>query len=426
MNSFTHHLIPKPIDDFGGWLASFTQASTLIELMVLLACVGLALLAVYVLRRNLHISDKTSIWFGRNMADGVLFPLVLLCLGYLARLALDYYVDAALFTLVVPVLVALVVIRTGVKVLQAAFTESPWTRYLEQTISWVVWVGMILWVSGVLPVMLNQLDQVHWKVGSSTMSIRSLIEGIVTAGAVLIIMLWISSAIERRLLSTATGGELSLRKAVSNATRALLLFVGLMVSFSAVGIDLTALSVVGGALGVGLGFGLQKLAANYVSGFVILAERSMRIGDIVKVDNFEGQITQINARYTVVRALNGRESIVPNELLITSRVENQSLQDSRVYQSTVVIVGNGSDADLVTRLLEEAARSQDRVLADPAPSAHLSSFETNGLEFTLGYWINDPQIGSMGLRSEINKGILTSLRTNGIDLPYQQVVIHKT
>ena len=144
---------------------------------------------------------------------------------------------------------------------------------------------------------------------------------------------------------------MSLRKAVSNAARALLMFVGLMFAMSAVGIDLTALSVLGGAIGVGIGFGLQKLAANYVSGFVILAERSMRIGDMVRVDNFEGTITEINARYTVVRSPTGRESIVPNEILITSRVENWSLADPRVYQSTAIAVGYNSDVDLVMDIL---------------------------------------------------------------------------
>jgi small-conductance mechanosensitive channel len=283
---------------------------------------------------------------------------------------------------------------------------------------------VVLWLSGLLPLVLEELDQIHWKVGGSSLSVRTLIEGALTAGAVLIITLWISSAIETRLLRSATGGELSLRKAVSNAARALLLFVGLLLALSAVGIDLTALSVLGGAIGVGIGFGLQKLAANYVSGFVILAERSMRIGDNVRVDNFEGRITDINARYTVIRSLAGRESIVPNEMLITSRVENLSLTDPRVSQSTVVSVAYDSDVELVSRLLTEAALAQERVLRDPAPNAALSAFGADGLEFTLGYWIADPENGLLNLRSLINVAILKALRDNGIDIPFPQRVIH--
>jgi small-conductance mechanosensitive channel len=241
---------------------------------------------------------------------------------------------------------------------------------------------------------------------------------------VLIFTLWISSMIETRLLRAATGGELSLRKAVSNATRALLMFLGLMLALSVVGIDLTALSVLGGAIGVGIGFGLQKLAANYVSGFVILAERSMRIGDNVRVDGFEGRITDINARYTVIRSLAGRESIVPNEMLITSRVENLSLADACVWQSTVVSVGYDSDVDLVQRLLLEAATGQERVLKEPGPSVSLSNFGADGLEFTVGYWVADAENGQLNLRSAVNLAILRALRANGIEIPFPQRVLH--
>ena len=178
-------------------------------------------------------------------------------------------------------------------------------------------------------------------------------------------------------------------------------------------------------MGVGIGFGLQKLAANYVSGFVILAERSMRIGDTVRVDNFEGVITQINARYTVVRSQAGRESIVPNEMLITNRVENLSLVDSKVNQTTVVTVGYDSDVELVSRLLVEAARAQSRVLVEPEPAAHLSAFGADGLEFTVGYWVADPERGQLNLRSDINRAILTALREHGIDIPYPQRVVHQ-
>lgn len=415
---------PKPIDDFGGWIAAFTEPTVLVELLVLAVCVVMAWGLVALLRKALGLQQVRSIWFGKRVLDGVLFPLLLLCLGSVARTVLEHYVSVVVFKVAIPVLVSLVVIRVGVKVLQVAFTESPWARALEQTISWLAWLGMVLWVSGLLPVILNELDQITWKIGGTALSVRNLIEGLLTAGVVLLITLWISAALETRLLRSATGGELSLRKAVSNATRALLMFVGLMLALSAVGIDLTALSVLGGAVGVGIGFGLQKLAANYVSGFVILAERSMRIGDTVRVDNFEGVITQINARYTVVRSPAGRESIVPNEMLITNRIENLSLVDSKVFQSTVISVAYDADVELVSRLLLTAATAQERVLTEPAPSTYLSAFGADGLEFTVGYWVNDPENGQLNLRSAINLAILAALREHHIDIPYPQRVVH--
>lgn len=400
------------------------QPAALTELAVLAACVVLAFSVVWLLRRGLDPDHTASVWFGRGLVDGVLFPALLLSLAYGGRSLLLQYQDIAVFRVAIPVLVSLVTIRVGVKVLQVAFSEARWLRPIERSISWMAWGAMVLWVSGLLPVVLNELDQITWKLGGSTLSVRTLIEGALTAGAVLILALWVSSAIEARLLRSATGEELSLRKAASNATRALLMFVGLMLALTSVGIDLTALSVLGGAIGVGIGFGLQKLAANYVSGFVILTERSMRIGDMIRVDTFEGRITDIKARFTVIRNLTGRESIVPNEILITSRVENLSLADPRVWQSTVVGVSYQSDVALVTRLLEAAALSQPRVLRDPPPAASLSAFGVDGLEFTLGYWIADLENGQLGLRSDINKQILASFREHGIEIPFPQRVLH--
>jgi small-conductance mechanosensitive channel len=412
------------INDLEAWLAALTQPTALMELASLLVCLGLSWGLVWLLRRALGGSDRKSILFGQRLVDGVLFPVLLLCLAYAARALMARWVPLAVYQIAVPVLVSLVVIRIGVKVLQAAFTETPLVRLLERTISWLAWGAVVLWVSGLLPIILEELDQVHWKVGGTSLSVRTLIEGTLTAGAVLLFTLWISAAIEARLLRSATGGELSLRKALSNATRVVLMFVGLLLALSAVGIDLTALSVLGGAIGVGVGFGLQKLAANYVSGFVILAERSMRIGDNVKVDGFEGSITQINARYTVVHSVTGRESIVPNEMLITSRVENLSLADKNVLQTTQVSVAYDSDVELVMRLLLEAVLNQPRVLREPEPAVALSNFGADGLEFQIGYWIADPENGAGGLKSLINLGILKALRAHQIEIPYPQRVLH--
>lgn len=420
----TSAAVPVPLDSLDAWLRAVTQTNALIELASLVACALLAWLAVRLLSRMQPAQNESSILFGRRIVDGVLFPLLLLILAYVAQTLLVQLFPLALFRLAIPVLLALAAIRLSVKVLQVAFKNAPVVRALERTFSWLAWALMVLWVSGLLPIILDELDDIKWKVGGSLLSVRALLQGALTAGVVLLITLWISAAIESRLLRSATGGELSLRKAVSNATRATLMFVGLLLALSSVGIDLTALSVLGGAIGVGVGFGLQKLASNYVSGFVMLAERSVRIGDNVRVDNFEGRITDINARYTVVRAPSGRESIVPNEMFIINRIENLSLTDTRVLQSTVVSVGYDSDEALVMRLLTEAALAQERVLPEPAPGVNLTNFGADGLEFTLNYWICDPENGQQNVRSKINLAILKALRAHHIDIPYPQRVIH--
>jgi small-conductance mechanosensitive channel len=196
-----------------------------------------------------------------------------------------------------------------------------------------------------------------------------------------------------------------------------------MLALSAVGIDLTALSVFGGALGVGVGMGLQKLAANYVSGFVILAERSLRIGDLVRVDGFEGVITDINTRFTVLRAANGRESIVPNEVLLTQRVENASLADRRMLLSTVVQVAYGTDLARVMPALQAVVTAVPRVVSEPSPSVLLSTFAADGLELTVNFWIADPEAGQLNARSAVNLALLAELDRLGVVIPFPQRVV---
>jgi small-conductance mechanosensitive channel len=210
----------------------------------------------------------------------------------------------------------------------------------------------------------------------------------------------------------------------ANALRALLLFIGLIFALEAAGIDLTALGVLGGALGVGIGFGLQRLAANYISGFVILAERSMRIGDLVKVDNFEGRITDITTRYTVIRALNGREAIVPNEMMITQRVENSSLADPQVQLNSTVQVAYGTDLDQLIPQLTAVVAAVPRVVTTPAPGVLLSAFAADGLELTIAFWIADPHNGQGNVRSDVNLAVLRCLNAAAVEIPFPQRVVH--
>jgi small-conductance mechanosensitive channel len=262
---------------------------------------------------------------------------------------------------------------------------------------------------------LLSLENIHFVIGRTPWTLLGLLTSTLHALVVLVLALWASAALEKRILRQ-TLGDLSMRKAAANVVRAGLLLLGLMFALSTLGVDLTALSVLGGALGVGIGFGLQKLAANYISGFVILLERSLRIGDMVKVDGFEGVVTDITTRFTSLRALDGRESIVPNEMIITQRIENSSLADSRITLTLPVTVGPQSDVALVQKIMCAAANHSDKVLADPAPAAFLRSFVPDGLEFVLVVWIADPASGQLGVRSAVNQAILKGLQAEGIEL----------
>lgn len=390
------------------------------EVVVLLACLGVA----YGLARWIgRGSSGESVWFGRRTFDGLLFPVLMLVLIYAVRQILSPTQPTAVLRVALPIFLSLAAIRLCAQVLRVSFPSSSAVKLLERLLSWLAWGVAVLWITGLLPAVQAELESITLVFGKTRVSLRALIEGVLSSGVVLVLALWVSATVERRILRQAVG-DLSMRKVAANAIRALLLLVGLLLALSAVGVDLTALSVLGGALGVGLGFGLQKLAANYVSGFVILIERSLRIGDSVKVDGFEGVVTDIKTRYTLIRALNGRESIVPNELIITQRIENLSLADPKVLLTLNVSVGYDSDPEQVRDILVDAALACSRVLRDPTPNAYLAQFGPDGLEFTLTLWITDPDKGQLSLRSEINLGILRGLRDAGIDIPYPQRVVH--
>ena len=413
-----------PFDDreLNELVVGLSSPGAVAELAILAGCLAVAWIVVRLLRGRAR--PVASVWFGSNIFDGLLFPLLALALAYGARVVLAATVKPAVFKVAIPILLSLVVIRLSVRVLTRTFPGVRWVRTVERSISWLAWIAVILWVTGVSPMILEAMEEVRWDVGVTHITLRNVLEGAITAGVVLVLVLWISSVIERKLLSSGSGHDLSLRKIAANIIRVVLMFVGLIVALSAVGIDLTALSVLGGAIGVGLGFGLQKIAANYISGFVILAERSLRIGDMVKVDTFEGRITDIRTRYTVIRALNGREAIVPNETLITTRVENASLADPRLLVSTAVQVAYGTDVRALQPKLVAAIAAVARVIADPAPSVQLGAFSADGMDLAINFWIRDPENGQGNVKSDVNLAVLDLLNRDGIQIPFPQRVVH--
>ncbi len=406
------------VETFTGWLAGLNQRSVLIEAVVVAACVAVAWLVAHRFRRD--PTHERNVWTSQRAVNSVLFPVLALVLVMVAKWLLRDSVPSVLLRIAIPLLAALVVVRMVARGLRAAFPGSALVLAVEKTFSWVVWGVMVLWVTGLLPLLLDEAETLQWTIGGSPVSLRSLLEGALSAAAVLVAVMWVSSLIEARLLRPGVS-NLSLRKIAANGSRALLIVIGVLLALTAAGIPVGALGVFGGAIGVGIGLGLQKLAANYVSGFVILAERSLRIGDVIKVDSFEGRITNIATRYTVVRALDGRESIVPNEMLITQRIENHSLADRSVLVVSTVQVAYGTDLDSLIPVLEAAvASASDRILAEPHPSVQLSEFADDGLKLSVNFWIKDPENGRSNIRSVVNLALLRELNKRGIEIPMPQ------
>jgi small-conductance mechanosensitive channel len=397
-----------------------TQASTpqgAAQLAVILAGLGLGWLLAGALRRG--VASKQLWKFGAGGFDRVAFPLVSLALIWSARLALRKAFATPFVDLAISLLVAFAIIRFAVYVLRHILPEGALRRGSERAVAIVMWAGVALHLTGILPDVREALDAVEFPVGSQHISLLLVLQGLVSVAVTLAITLWMARLVEARVLA-AERVELSTRVVVAKLVRASAFLLAVLVALPLVGIDITALSVFGGALGVGLGFGLQKIASNYVSGFIILLDRSIRIGDLVTVDGRHGLVKATYSRYTVIRSLDGTESVIPNETLITQTVINHSYTDRKVLVRIAVGVGYGSDVDRVIALMVAAARRQPRVLADPAPSAWIAALGDNGIEMEVGIWIADPDQGQMGLRGDILKAILESFRAEGIEIPFPQ------
>ncbi len=415
-----------PIDNL---LLHLIQDSHDTALMIQVGVLVLALLLGWGLARALRprMALIEGAWSaGAASFSLVAIPLLSLVFVWLLRELLGLWQDEQhLLNLAIPLLTALVVVRLVIHAMRFALKPSDTLKAWERTISWVVWIGVAMHITGVLPRIRQAMDTVSFTSGAHRFSLLTLFEALTVIVLAVIAALWVSQFIESRLMRVPHM-NLSLRMAFTKAARTFLLVLAVLVALPAVGIDLTVLSVFGGALGVGLGFGLQKIASNYVSGFIILLDRSIRIGDLITVDNKYGQVAQINTRYTLLRALDGTESIIPNEMLISQTVVNQSLSKPEIRMALPIQVAYSTDLDKARELMLDAARNHPRVAqaGREAPKVLLREFADNGINLELAVWISDPEEGQLNLRSDLYWTIWESFKQAGVEIPFPQRVVH--
>lgn len=327
--------------------------------------------------------------------------------------------QAHLMRLALLLLGAMAAIRLFVYVLRRSLQRAAWIGTFELSIALTIWIFVALHVTGLLDDLIDYLDAVRFPLGKPPLTLWDILAGVVSVILTVLAALWVGSVIEARLMSTKSLAANS-RVILARLAKAALTLLAVLLALSFVGIDLTVLSVFGGALGVGLGLGLQRIASNYVSGFIILLDRSLSIGDMITVDKFYGAVSEINARYTVLKSLDGTETIVPNEMLVSTPVINHSYSHTSVQVVVKVSIAYSADVDRALQILIEAASAQPRVLADPPPTAFISGFGADGIDMQVGFWISDPEAGSLPIRSDIARTVLKRFQQEGIEIPAPQ------
>ena len=345
------------------------------------------------------------------------FPVTALLLLLLGRWVIEDHQPIHLLNVAVPLMLAMVIIRGMVYLLRHTFSPGGMLRSWEMAISWLVWLGVALHIIGLLPAIGRFLEDTGFRIGQQRLSLAMVLTATLTIVLTVMAALWIGRMLESRIMGLQHV-EINLRFALTKILRSILVVVAILIALPIVGIDITVLSVFGGALGVGLGFGLQKVFANYISGFTILLDRTVSPGDLVTVDHFYGEVTKLTSRCIIVRGPDGTEAIVPNETVITSTVINHSYSNRRVLMRIPVQISYSSNLEIALKLMLEAASSHSRVLKEPAPAALLTSFGDNGINLELMAWIEDPERGKLNLNSDLNLALYKSFSANNIEIPF--------
>lgn len=410
-------------------LKDLSEPAVAWQLGVIVIAVAVGWLGAKLLQRSFSRHDAGVLGLRLDSSSFLRFMVASFALVqvFIARQVLMHWQSVNVLRATLSLLAAMCIVRLILFILQPAIAGAGFTgrllQFFERVLTVLVWVWFGLYVTGLWQEMVQMMDGTELTLGAKQVSVLTMLQAAISVIVTMLLALWGATLLEHRLMRIEEMHQ-SFRVVLSRLTRALLMLVAILFSLSLVGIDLTVLSVFGGALGVGLGFGLQKIASNYVSGFIILLERSLAIGDMIAVDKYFGRVTRIDTRFTVVRGLDGIESIIPNEMLVSNAVQNHSYTDRYIWIATDVSVGYQTDIETLLPLLEETAAGVDRVSRDRRPAATLVKFGADGLDLRVGFWISDPENGTGTVLSNVNRAIWKVLQERQVEVPYPQRVVH--
>jgi small-conductance mechanosensitive channel len=411
--------------------------------LVQLIALGLALLGAQAIGRRVRASDPTRTisdvpGFQNRIAEAlfIVSPHIggLVLTSAIGGLFHLWKQAAGILDLATTLIGLLLLIRLGVYIFRVSVGDRAPIKGWGNTISLVIWSILALHTLGWFEPVVEALDSIGIKAGASKVTLWSVLKVIFTVTLFVVIATWLARWAERRLMAIQTIA-ISMRLGLAKSVQAILIGLSILLGLNAAGLDLTTFNVIAGAIGIGLGFGLQAIASNFVSGFVLLMDRSIKPGDVISFTGTTGTTTEgfgwvqeLRGRYIVVRDRDGVETLVPNQHLITNPVINWSYTDPRVRIKLPVRISYDDDPEVAMALLLKAAEDHTRILRDPAPVARLMAFGDSGLELELRFWISDPQEGVNNVRSDVNRIIWRLFKEQRIKIPVtqQEVAVRKS
>jgi small-conductance mechanosensitive channel len=409
----------------------FTR-NVLTEIAAVAACLSAGGIVGALLRmryQRLGIKTQAALTRSHFATHGVLVtaPVVVALVSVIiARSLLDTHYDVTLLDAAMRLISAYIIVRVGVLLFAASLGNQSWMQHLENRLTLFIWLVFAADYLGWLDPIISGLDSIGIASGKSRVTVWSVLKLLFTLTLFVLVAAWISRWLDRRLKKLSNLAP-STRIGLAKFANAFLIGLSILMGLNAAGVDLTALTVLTGAIGLGLGFGLQSIAANFVSGFVLLMDRSIKPGDVISLsgqsgtstENF-GWVQELRGRYVVVRDRDGIEMLVPNQQLISNAVINWSYTDPRIRLKLPVRVSYADDPEVALQILLTACEGQRRVLRDPPPVSRLMQFGDHGIELELRFWISDPQEGVNNVRSEVNRTIWALFKEHKITIPVAQ------
>ena len=419
-------------DNIHNFLADASDGQIIWQLMLMGAVLALGLLTATLVRRwTTHRAPALAPKGVRTRLIEVLLielPFVVALFALLIARTVVVALDSpvTLLDVAMQLAAALILVRLGLYLLRLALGERPWLLAWEARLTLIVWLlicfELIGWFDGIE----STLDSINLLPGSGRFTLWALIKGLVIITAFVLVAQVVARTIDRRVMHVEALA-LSTRIGITKFTNFFLISLGVLLGINAAGVDLTALTVLTGAIGLGLGFGLQSIASNFVSGFVLLMDRSIKPGDVISFTGQPGTNTEsfgwvqaLRGRYVVVRDRDGVETLVPNQNLIVNPVINWSYSDRKVRLKLPVRVSYQDDPEEALVILARATEGHPRILRDPAPVTRLMQFNDHGMDLELRFWIADPEGGVNNVRSDVNRAIWRLFRDAGITIPVAQ------